>query len=179
MTGRRRKLTDDEVEAEVIADLEDPAAWDEPIHVPPSRSTRPAWVLLGRHLELSARFYLLSVLHRLGAEASLTNAYPDDVDITVVQAPGRALTIDVKTLIGTSTWLVQPFSARKHHYVTFVTFPELAAEDPGVAPDVIVFPSLRLKSLLGHCKSGAVDIQALARELGIENPWQQLVAEAA
>lgn len=179
MTTRKRKLTDDEIEAQVIADLEDPSAWDEPIYVPPSKSPRPAWVVLGRHLELSARFHVLSVLHRLGAEASLTNAHPENVDITVVQAPGRALTIDVKTLIGTSTWFVQPFSARKHHYVTFVTFPELTAEDPGVAPDVIVFPSLRLEALLGDRKSGSVDIRALARELGIENQWRQLVAEAA
>ena len=176
---RKKKLTDDEIEAEVIADLEDPSAWDEPIYVPPAKSPRPAWVVLGRHLELSARFHLLSVLHRLGAEANLTNARPENVDITVVQAPGRALTIDVKTLVGTSKWFIQPFSARKNHYVTFVKFPKLTADDPAVAPDVIVFPSLRLKALLKDRKSGAVDIQALARELGIENPWQQLVAEAA
>lgn len=101
MTSRKRKLTDDEIEAQVIADLDDPSAWGDPIYVPPSKSPRPAWVVMGRHLELSARFHVLSVLHRLGAEASLTNAHPANVDITIVQAPGRALTIDVKTLVGT------------------------------------------------------------------------------
>lgn len=40
MTSRKRKLTDDEVEAQVIADLDDPSAWDEPIYVPPSKSPR-------------------------------------------------------------------------------------------------------------------------------------------
>src|SRR3954467_13504747 len=109
MTMRKRKLTDDEIEAEILADIGDPSAWDEPIYVPPSKSPRPAWVTLGRHLELSARLHVLSVLHRLGAEATLTNAHPDNVDVTVVQAPGRALTIDVKTLIGTAKWFVQPF----------------------------------------------------------------------
>lgn len=179
MSSRKRKLTDDEIEAQVIADLDDPSAWDEPIYVPPSKSPRPAWVVQGRHLELSARFHVLSVLHRLGAEASLTNAHPHNVDITVVQAPGRALTIDVKTLVGTAKWLVQPFSARKHHYVAFVLFSRKAAEDPSMTPEVVVFPSGRLKTLLENEKSHSVSIQALARELGISNPWQQLIAEAA
>lgn len=179
MTSRKRKLTDDEIEAEVIADLHDPSAWDEPIYVPPSKSPRPGWVVLGRHLELSARFHVLSVLHRLGVEASLTNAHPENVDITVVQAPGRVLTIDVKTLIGSSKWLVESFSARKLHYVAFVLFSRNAAENPSAAPDVLVFPSLRLKQLIDRQKSQAVNIQALARELGISNPWQQLISEAA
>src|SRR6266567_8158580 len=130
MSSRKRKVTDDEIEAEVLADLGDPSAWDEPIYVAPSTSPRPEWVVLGRHLELSARFYVLSVLHRLGAEAGLTNAHPNSVDITLVQAPGRALTIDVKTLIGTAKWLVEPFTARKHHYIAFVLFARDVAANP-------------------------------------------------
>lgn len=179
MSSRKRKLSDDEIEAEVLADLADPSAWDDPIYVPPSKGPRPAWVTLGRHLELSARFHVLSILHRLGAEASLTNAHPENVDITVVQGPGRALTLDVKTLVGTTKWLIQPFTARKNHYVAFVLFARDAAADPATAPEVLVFPSVRLKSLLGQQSVGAVDIQSLARELDISNPWQQLVAEAA
>jgi hypothetical protein len=35
MTSRIPKLTDDEIEAEVLADLDDPSAWEEPIYVPP------------------------------------------------------------------------------------------------------------------------------------------------
>jgi hypothetical protein len=179
MTLRKRRFTDDEIEAQVLADLNDPSAWDEAIYVPPSNSPRPAWVALGRHLELSARFHVLSVLHRLGVEANITNAYPGNVDITVVQAPGRALTIDVKTLIRTGKWLVQPFTARKHHYVAFVLFSRKAAEDPSAIPEVVIFPSARLKTLLEQQESKAVNIQALARELGLTNPWQQLTAEAA
>lgn len=179
MTSRKRKLTDDEIEAQVLADLEDPSAWDEPIYGPPSKSPRPTWVVRGRHLELSARFHVLSILHRLGAEANLTNAHPNNVDITVVQAPGRALTIDVKTVIGTTKWFVQPFSARKNHYIAFVLFPRKASENPAIAPEVFVFPSGRLKTLLENRKTAQVNIQALAGELEISNPWQQLVADAA
>lgn len=38
MTSRKRKLLDDQIEAEVIADLDDPSAWEEPIFVLPSKS---------------------------------------------------------------------------------------------------------------------------------------------
>jgi len=179
MSSRKRKLTDDEIESQVLADLADPSAWDEAIYVPPSKSPRPAWVVLGRHLELSARFHVLSVLHRLGAEANLTNAHPDNIDVTVVQAPGRVLTLDVKTLIGTTKWFIQPFTARKNHYIAFVLFSSDAASNPSGAPDVLVFPSARLKDLLGQQKSGTVNIQSLARELGLPNPWLQLLNEAA
>jgi len=179
MTSRKRKLTDDEIEAEVVADLDDPSAWDEPIFVPPSKSPLPEWVTLGRHLELSARFHVLSILHRLGAEASLTNAYRDNVDITVVQAPGRAVTIDVKTLIGTAKWRVQPFSGRKHHYVAFVCYPRKAMNDPSSAPDVLIFPSAALKAFVDRQTSPTLNVQSLATELGISDSWQQLLVKAA
>jgi hypothetical protein len=179
MTSRKRKLTDDEIEAEVLADLNDPSAWDEPIYVPPSKSPMPVWVTLGRHLELSARFHVLSILHRLGAEASLTNAYRDNVDITVVQGPGRAVTIDVKTLIGTSNWRVQPFSGRKNHYLAFVCYARKAINDPSAAPDVLIVPSAALKAFVERQTSLTLNVHSLAAQLGISDSWQQLLAKAA
>jgi len=179
MSARKRRLTDDEIEADVLADLDNPAAWDEPIAVPPSNSPRPGWVVLGRHLELSARFHVLSVLHRLGAEASLTNTHPGNVDITVLQAPGRVLTIDVKTLIGSTSWFAEPVTARENHFVVFVLFPKNAPADPSCIPEVIVFPSTRLKTLLDKETTPPVDVRALAGQLGITDPWRQLIARAA
>jgi hypothetical protein len=179
MTSRKQKLLDDQIEAEVIADLDDASAWEEPIYVPPSTSPLPEWVTAGRHLELSARFHVLSILHRLGAEASLTNTYRENVDITVVQAPGRALTIEVKTIVGSSKWRVQPFSSRKHHYVAFVVYARKAMNDPSATPDVLIFASGQLKAFVEKQTSAMVNVQTLARQLGISNSWQQLIAEAA
>ena len=179
MTSRKQKLLDDQIEAEVLADLDDPSAWEEPIYVPPLTSPLPEWVTAGRHLELSARFHVLSILHRLGAEASLTNTYRENVDITVVQAPGRALTIEVKTIVGSSKWRVQPFTSRKHHYVAFVVYARKAMNDPSAAPDVLIFPSGELKAFVDKQMSATVNVQTLARQLGISNSWQQLIAEAA
>jgi hypothetical protein len=53
MTLDEQNLLDDQIEAEVLADLDDPSAWESPVLVPPSKSPLPDWVTLGRHLELS------------------------------------------------------------------------------------------------------------------------------
>jgi hypothetical protein len=96
-----------------------------------------------------------------------------------LQAPGRALTIDVQTLIGTTSWLIRPFASRKHHYIAFVLFPTGTAANPTDTPEVLIFSSVRLKELLGAQKSGSVRIQSLARRLGVTDPWSQLITEAA
>jgi hypothetical protein len=75
-------------------------------------------------------------------------------------------------------WLVQPFSARKHHYVAFVLYSRKDLDNPEATPAVAVFPSVRLKELI-RPKIREVHIQASARQLGVDDYWQQLVAHAA
>lgn len=47
---------------------------------------------------LAAEFYVLSILHRLGAEAILTLGNKKSVDVVVVRASGDVVTVDVKGL---------------------------------------------------------------------------------
>src|SRR5215207_2764828 len=140
-----KKASEKQIKAKLIEDASNPEAWSRPITVPPSRAPRPTWYGRAGHLELAAKFYVLSVLHRLGAEASLTSTRSDNVDITVVKQPGEAFTIQVKTLMGTSQWPVEKFSARKHHYVAFIRY-DPGSHDPRVAPDVYIWASERLKA---------------------------------
>jgi hypothetical protein len=56
---------------------------------------------------LAAEFYVLSMLHRLGAEATLTLGNKKAVDIVIVRESGDAVTIDVKGLAGTIERLVE------------------------------------------------------------------------
>lgn len=178
MSTRRRKVTDDEIEADVLAKLHDPSAWEQPIFVPPPRSPRPAWVALGRHLELAAKFHVLSVLHRLGAEANLTLAQPDNVDITVVLASGQAVTIDVKTLAGTKKWSVERFAGRKHHYIAFVAYPQ-SIQDLATPPIVQVVPSEALETFLSQRRAVTISVESLAKQLHIDEPWKHLLSETA
>jgi hypothetical protein len=43
-SDKKPKLTEEEIDALVIADADDPTAWGDPIVVPASRSPRPAWM---------------------------------------------------------------------------------------------------------------------------------------
>ena len=175
---KKRKLTDTEIDALVIAEADDPTAWGEPIYVPPSQSPRPAWMARVRHIDLAAKFFVLSVLHRMGLEATLTFSQEDDVDITIVQGSGRALTVDVKTLTGTKEWRVVPFRARDHHYLVFVWYP--ATGDPGIQPTVYIVASRRLHRLLTRKKLQALSLDILASEMSARDAWQELaVAPAA
>jgi hypothetical protein len=172
-----QQLSDEEVDSLVIAQADDPDAWGKPIVVPPSRSPRPEWVTRSKHMDLAAKFYVLSVLHRMGAEANLALAQPFDADIMIVQEPGHALTIDVKTLAGTKQWLIDRFRAEKHHYVVFVCYQE-PLQDPAAAPEVYILPSEQLKSRVAGIKESSVPIESLTQKLDAREIWQQLVPAA-
>jgi len=175
MTGRKKTSTR-EMEEELVKDAHNENAWDEPITVPPSRTARPEWYGRTKHLELAAKFYVLSVLHRLGAEANLTFAQPDNVDITVVRQSGEAFTIDVKTLMGTSQWHVEQLRARKHHFVVFICY-EGNSSDPELVPSVYIWSSERLKAFIGRVKKPTVSVEDVALKLDPISAWQQFVPQ--
>jgi len=178
MSSRKRKYSDDEIETQTLERLNDPDAWEAPVYVPPLLVARPPWVTLGRHLELAAKFHVVSVLHRLGADANLTLAQPDGVDITVVLSSGQALTIDVKTLAGTRNWPIEHFTARAHHYMAFVVFLQ-SIRDLETPPEVHLVPSTALQTFLSRRKVEVVAVDSLARDLKLPNIWDQIVSESA
>jgi hypothetical protein len=175
----RKKMSDGEIKRRLIADANDPSAWEAPVTVSPSRAPRPAWYGRTRHLELAARFHVLSVLHRLGAEANLTYAQPDNVDITAVRQSGEAFTIDVKTLAGTTQWAVEPFRARKHHFMVFVCFNQEWRSDPQLVPETFIWSSERLKAFISREKAATVSLQAVATKLDPNVAWDQLTSQPA
>ena len=54
--------------------------------------------------KLASEFYVLSVLHRIGAEPSLTLANKKAIDIYVPISPDEFITIDVKGVAGRYDW---------------------------------------------------------------------------
>lgn len=177
MSGRK-KIATKEIEQELVKDANDEDAWEASVKVPPSRAARPAWYGRNKHLELAAKFYVLSVLHRLGAEANLTFAQPDNVDITVVRQSGEAFTIDVKTLMGTSQWHIEKFRARRHHFVVFIRY-EGHSSDPELVPSVYIWSSERLKAFIGRVKKPTVSVEDVALKLDPIAAWQQFVPQSA
>jgi len=175
---KRSRRSEAEIDALVVQQAENDDAWEPAIIVPPSDSPRPSWMKRGHHLELAAKFYVLSVLHRLGAEANLTFEQPDNVDITVVRESGQALTVDVKMLKGTKAWPVEHLRAREHHFVVFVCFPE-PAQEPEVTPDVYAVHSERLQRLLSDLPSNTLNVDSIPKVAGERDAWRQLAPESA
>ncbi|MGA2257414.1 MAG: hypothetical protein ABSG53_22375 [Thermoguttaceae bacterium] len=96
---------------------------------------------------LAAEFYVLSMLHRLGAEANLTLGNKKSVDIVVVRGEGNSITIDVKGLAGTTGWPVDNLGdGNERHFIVFVCFLD-KIQDPEVVPHVWVVPSLEVDRL--------------------------------
>jgi len=175
--AKKRTLTDDEIDALVIAEADDETAWGEPVVVPPSKSPRPAWMAQAKHLDWAAKFFVVSVLHRMGVEATVSFSQSDNVDITIIQESGRALTVDVKTLSGTKEWTVSPFRARNHHYMVFVWYPPNGK--PSAQPTAYVVASERLRRLLARKRVRSLSLDVLANELSAQDAWQELMVAPA
>ena len=176
MTDRdAQHLTDEQMNDLVIADVNDPAAWGEPTVVGPSKG--PRRIRHAKHLELASKFYVLSVLHRLGADATLTFSQSDNVDITVVLESGNALTVDVKTLTGAPEWPVEHFRPKSAHFLTFVWY--TAASDPNTPPRVYIVASDQLSHFVAKHKIDRVSLNSLDEEMHALEAWELLAATPA
>jgi hypothetical protein len=168
-------LTDEQMNELVIADVNDPSAWGDPIVVGPSKG--PRRIKHAKHLELASKFYVLSVLHRLGADAAMTFSQSDNVDITVVLESGHALTVDVKSLTGPPEWPVADFRARAGHFLTFVWYP--AASHPNTPPNVYIVGSEELSRFLASHREDRVSLEQLDEEVHAREAWQRLAFSSA
>ena len=96
------------------------------------------------HTNLASEFYVLSLLHRLGVDATLTLGSRKGIDIVVVKGEGdsiHAITVEVKGTRGTTGWWVNNVKTRNpDHYVVFVGYKNRMT-DVDELPDVWVIPS--------------------------------------
>lgn len=175
MTEQNQLLTDEEMNERVFADVNDPSAWGDPVLVGPSKG--PRRIQRAKHLELASKFYVLSVLHRLGADATLTFSQSDNVDITVVLGSGNALTVDVKTLTGPMEWPVSEYHARAGHFLAFVWYSN--SPDPNIPPNVYIVASEQLRRFLHDHAERSVSLTRLDDEVHARDAWQHLVSTAA
>ncbi|MFC1866542.1 hypothetical protein ACFL0H_00150 [Thermodesulfobacteriota bacterium] len=112
---------------------------------------------------LASEFYVLSMLHRFGCDASLTLGNKKSVDIVVVRESKDVVTIDVKGLAGKTSWPVDNVKkVAKGHFLFFVSFLDKIT-DHTVSPEVYVVPSKRLAPLVYHSPNGKRHVLKLSR----------------
>jgi hypothetical protein len=112
---------------------------------------------------LASEFYVLSMLHRLGCDDSLTLGNKKSVDIVLVREAGDVVTIDVKGLAGTTSWPVDNVKKKaENHFLVFVSFLGKIGEHT-IAPEVYIVPSKRLDPLIYHSPNGKRHVLQLSR----------------
>jgi hypothetical protein len=168
--SQRNDKTEKEIDDIVVSQADDPTAWEDEAHVEPRR-----WKVNPSRLELAAKFFVLSALHRLGAEATLALGEREDVDIAIIDEAGKATTVDVKTLTGGWRWRVEDIHARKNHYVVFVCFTSEIL-NPHVSPEVFVLSSQALRNALLRQHESEIRVDDLGTELKAREAWHQLIA---
>ncbi|OGO25727.1 MAG: hypothetical protein A2136_05000 [Chloroflexi bacterium RBG_16_54_11] len=127
---------------------------------------------------LASEFYVLSMLHRLGADAALTLGNKKAVDIIVANEDGTTTTIDVKGLEKHYDW---PFDETKliqneRHFYILVCF-EGKITDPRIAPSVWVIPGNELAQYIHKYKTRDVITRAyvLAKGQQYLHAWLLIV----
>jgi hypothetical protein len=116
---------------------------------------------------LASEFYVLSMLHRLGADAALTLGNKKAVDIMVVSENREITTIDVKGLEGRYDWPADNIRLLEepHHFYVLVSFDRKIA-DPLSAPYVWIIPANELKQFIRKYKTRTVISRAQVKAKG-------------
>jgi len=116
---------------------------------------------------LASEFYVLSMLHRLGADAALTLGNKKAVDIIVADENRKVITIDVKGLEKRYDWPadnIHSFQDTQHFYV-LVSF-EGKITDPLSPPSVWIIPATELSQFIRKYKTRKVISRADVKAKG-------------
>jgi len=158
----------------LMREAEDDSAWGPPIHVPAKPWAHRVRV---RRLDLAAKFYVLSVLYRLGASATVSVGAEKDVDITVVRKPGEVVTVDVKVAPDSKSWPMAEFTVERGHFIVFVRFLKKGSV-PQPIPESYVLSSRDLRTWAKE-HDGLVRIRELVKNArDAREAWDRLLPAA-
>jgi hypothetical protein len=127
---------------------------------------------------LAAEFYVLSMLHRLGADAGITLGNKKAVDIVVTRERGVSRTIDVKGVAGKFDWPADNMKVlnKGSHFYVLVSF-EGQIDSPAVTPSIWVVPSRQIETFILQYKGRKVVSRALMKTKGkkFRDSWWRIV----
>jgi hypothetical protein len=129
---------------------------------------------------LAAEFYVLSMLYRLGADASLTLGNKKAVDIVVAYKAGRTATIDVKGLQKRYDWPADNIRlpAEGCHFFVLVSF-EGKMDDPSYSPSAWIIPAKYLQPFICKYKVRTVISRARVKKNGKRflHAWRRIARD--
>jgi hypothetical protein len=107
--------------------------------------TSPAY-----NTSIASEYYVLSLLYRLGYDAYLTLGNKKSIDIQIVHND-TPITIDVKSVQGYSSLIVNNVTAKPNHFIVFVIYNN-KFNDVSATPEVYVVPSSIVVEVTEHFK---------------------------
>lgn len=118
---------------------------------------------------LASEFYVLSMLYRLGLEASLTLGNKKSVDIIIANKDKTLTTIEVKGVAKAYDWPADniQLTSEDDHFYVLVCF-ENKISDPYTAPSVWVIPARKVSGFVKNYKTRKVVSRALVKNNGVE-----------
>ena len=136
----------------------------------------------GYDTNLASDFYVMSVLHRLGCNATITLGNKKAIDIVVTRGAGEAVTIDVKAVAGKTDWLAGsgPDSPKESHFIVMVSY-EGKFKEPSELPRCWVVPhkaNLQLVKTAGTGSLKYISRKRVFTELSTyEDSWDLIVGD--
>ena len=130
----------------------------------------------GYNTNLAAEFYVLSSLHRMGLNATLTLGNKKAVDIAVIANKDRVITIDVKGLACKMDWIFGngPLHVATNHIIVLVGY-EGMIDHIDKEPRIWIVPSLEIKPFIKTAGNGKTKYVPRKRFLEggkqYENAW--------
>jgi hypothetical protein len=129
---------------------------------------------------LASEFWVLSVLHRLGAEAYLTLGNKKSVDIVVQISDGSMRTVDVKGLAKQYDWPADNIHlpGKKNHFYVLVCF-DGKIDQPTETPSSWIIPALELDSFIKKYETRVVISRALIKDKGnkYQHRWDLITGQ--
>jgi hypothetical protein len=135
----------------------------------------------GYNSNLASEFYVLSCLHRLGQDATISLGNKKSVDLHLVRTSGVVVTIDVKASATKADWIAGNIvmGTTDRHFVALVGY-EGRIGDLGFLPRVWIVPYRELAQFVQTYKGNTRCVRrTLIEKSGsrFENAWGQLWSE--
>lgn len=96
---------------------------------------------------IAAEYFILSQLYRRDIEAYVSQGNKKAIDIRIIKLNGKTISVDVKSVRGYTSLVVNNVVAQDGHYLVFVVYND-KFEKLDIYPDVFIVPSLHLPKLV-------------------------------
>ncbi len=119
----------------------------------------------------ASEFLVLSTLYRLGVNAFISLGNKKSIDIIVKAKSGQSLSVDVKSVRGYTSVVVNNVIPAPNHFIVVVVYKN-KFEDPTTLPDFYIIPSERIPEIRSEFNGEHRLMKGKLKEF--RDAWEQL-----